>query len=70
MCLFDMNLTEITESLGGLQGISEVCGITVVRMRVLLRDEGERRLLLKYLPELHKSTNLSIEELYAAIMEE
>lgn len=64
----NMTLTEITESLGGLQGISKVCGLTSVRMRVLLRDEDERRLLLKYLPELHKSTKLSIQELYEAII--
>lgn len=70
MSLFDMTLTEITELLGGLEGISKTCGLTSVRMRVLLRDEEERRLLLKYLPELHKSTKLSIEDIYKAIMQD
>jgi hypothetical protein len=63
-----MTLNEITETLGGLKGMSKVCGLTSVRMRVLLREEEERRLLLKYLPELHKATKLSIEELYGAII--
>jgi hypothetical protein len=63
-----MNLKEIAESLGGLEGISKACGLTTVRMRCLLRNEEERRLLLKYLPELHKSTKISIDELYKAIM--
>lgn len=53
----------------GTQGNAAKClNLTGMTMTRLIHKRDQRRNLLKYLPELHKDTQLSVQELYDIIV--